>query len=144
VVFSRLRCCQQVHQYVARRTNTPTDLQQLTVVLAVWAAQTARRTLLFVSLALTMLLGSCFWVSRPDEYYAKFESITFPELLSVLRTCRSFPVAMIHATVKIPRRISVQPGHDEIHEIICAWRGYWRLTDAGDGHVLKTERSSGT
>ena len=44
----------------------------LSVVLAVWAAQTARRTLLLVMLALTMLLGLCFLGIKGKEYYDKF------------------------------------------------------------------------
>jgi len=60
-------------------TNTAVLIcSSLTVVLAVWAAQTARRTLLIVSLALTMLLGLVFLGVKADEYYAKFEEHHVP------------------------------------------------------------------
>jgi len=53
-------------------TNTAVLIcSSLTVVLAVWAAQTARRTLLIVSLALTMLLGLVFLGVKADEYYGQ-------------------------------------------------------------------------
>ena len=44
----------------------------LTVVLAVWAAQTARRTLLIGSLIATMLLGMVFLGIKGIEYREKF------------------------------------------------------------------------
>jgi cytochrome c oxidase subunit 3 len=54
-------------------TNTAVLIcSSLTVVLAVWAAQTARRTLLLVSLALTMLLGLTFLGIKGIEYKQKF------------------------------------------------------------------------
>jgi len=45
----------------------------LTVVLAVWAAQHARRTMLLVSLVLTIILGFAFLGIKADEYKEKFE-----------------------------------------------------------------------
>jgi cytochrome c oxidase subunit 3 len=50
----------------------------LTVVLAVWAAQTARRTLLLVSLAITMLLGITFLGIKGMEYKQKFDEHHVP------------------------------------------------------------------
>lgn len=54
-------------------TNTAVLIcSSLTVVLAVWAAQTARRTLLLVSLGLTLLLGLAFLGIKGIEYHDKF------------------------------------------------------------------------
>jgi cytochrome c oxidase subunit III len=54
-------------------TNTAVLIcSSLTVVLAVWAAQTARRTLLITSLVLTMLLGLVFLGIKGIEYREKF------------------------------------------------------------------------
>jgi len=54
-------------------TNTAVLIcSSLTVVLAVWAAQTARRSLLIGSLALTMLLGLTFLGIKGIEYRDKF------------------------------------------------------------------------
>ena len=54
-------------------TNTAVLIcSSLTVVLAVWAAQTARRTLLLGSLAITMLLGLTFLGIKGIEYKDKF------------------------------------------------------------------------
>src|SRR5580698_11611738 len=54
-------------------TNTGVLIcSSLTVVLAVWAAQTARRTLLITSLILTMLLGLVFLGIKGIEYREKF------------------------------------------------------------------------
>jgi cytochrome c oxidase subunit 3 len=54
-------------------TNTAVLIcSSLTVVLAVWAAQTARRTLLIGSLILTMLLGLAFLGIKGVEYKDKF------------------------------------------------------------------------
>jgi cytochrome c oxidase subunit 3 len=54
-------------------TNTAVLIcSSLTVVLAVWAAQTARRTLLIGSLVLTMLLGLVFLGIKGVEYKDKF------------------------------------------------------------------------
>jgi len=50
----------------------------LTVVLAVWAAQTARRTLLLIMLALTMVLGLTFLGIKGKEYYDKYEENHIP------------------------------------------------------------------
>jgi cytochrome c oxidase subunit III len=50
----------------------------LTVVLAVYAAQQAKRTLLLVSLGLTIVLGFAFLGIKADEYYEKFESHHVP------------------------------------------------------------------
>jgi cytochrome c oxidase subunit 3 len=50
----------------------------LTVVLAVWAAQTARRTLLIGSLVMTMLLGLVFLGIKGKEYKDKFEEHHVP------------------------------------------------------------------
>jgi cytochrome c oxidase subunit III len=44
----------------------------LTVVLAIWAVQTSRRTLLLASLALTLLLGCTFLGIKAIEYHDKF------------------------------------------------------------------------
>jgi cytochrome c oxidase subunit 3 len=60
-------------------TNTAVLIcSSLTVVLAVWAAQTARRTLLISMLGITMLLGLVFLGIKADEYYAKFEEHHVP------------------------------------------------------------------
>ncbi|MFZ1051873.1 MAG: cytochrome c oxidase subunit 3, partial [Candidatus Sulfotelmatobacter sp.] len=60
-------------------TNTAVLIcSSLTVVLAVWAAQTARRTLLIGSLALTMLLGLAFLGIKAVEYKDKFEEHHVP------------------------------------------------------------------
>jgi cytochrome c oxidase subunit III len=54
-------------------TNTAVLIcSSLTVVLAVWAAQTARRSLLIGSLAITMLLGLTFLGIKGIEYRDKF------------------------------------------------------------------------
>ncbi len=54
-------------------TNTAVLIcSSLTVVLAVWAAQTARRGLLLISLAVTMLLGLTFLGIKGVEYRDKF------------------------------------------------------------------------
>jgi cytochrome c oxidase subunit 3 len=54
-------------------TNTAVLIcSSLTVVLAVWAAQTARRTLLIVSIGLTMVLGLVFLGIKGVEYNDKF------------------------------------------------------------------------
>jgi cytochrome c oxidase subunit 3 len=50
----------------------------LTVVLAVWAAQTARRTLLIGSLVVTMVLGLAFLGIKAKEYKDKFEEHHVP------------------------------------------------------------------
>jgi cytochrome c oxidase subunit 3 len=44
----------------------------LTVVLAIWAAQTSRRALMLIMLVLTMLLGCAFLGIKAVEYHAKF------------------------------------------------------------------------
>jgi cytochrome c oxidase subunit III len=60
-------------------TNTAVLIcSSLTVVLAVWAAQTARRTLLIGSLILTMLLGMAFLGIKGKEYRDKFEEHHVP------------------------------------------------------------------
>jgi cytochrome c oxidase subunit 3 len=60
-------------------TNTAVLIcSSLTVVLAVWAAQTARRTLLITSLILTMILGLAFLGIKADEYKEKFEEHHVP------------------------------------------------------------------
>jgi cytochrome c oxidase subunit III len=60
-------------------TNTGVLIcSSLTVVLAVWAAQTARRTLLLVMLALTMLFGLTFLGIKGKEYHDKFEEHHVP------------------------------------------------------------------
>jgi len=60
-------------------TNTVVLIcSSLTVVLAVWAAQTARRTLLIGSLAITMLLGMVFLGIKAVEYKDKFEEHHVP------------------------------------------------------------------
>jgi cytochrome c oxidase subunit III len=50
----------------------------LTVVLAVWAAQTARRVLLVSMLVVTMLFGLAFLGIKGYEYYEKFEEHHVP------------------------------------------------------------------
>lgn len=50
----------------------------LTVVLAVWAAQTARRALLLAMLCVTMLFGLAFLGIKGYEYYQKFEEHHVP------------------------------------------------------------------
>jgi cytochrome c oxidase subunit 3 len=60
-------------------TNTAVLIcSSLTVVLAVWAAQTARRQLLLASLALTMILGFAFLGIKAVEYREKFEEHHVP------------------------------------------------------------------
>jgi cytochrome c oxidase subunit 3 len=60
-------------------TNTAVLIcSSLTVVLAVWAAQTARRTLLIISLIITMLLGVVFLGIKGIEYAEKFEEHHVP------------------------------------------------------------------
>ena len=60
-------------------TNTAVLIcSSLTVVLAVWAAQTARRTLLISMLAITMLLGLAFLGIKGKEYTDKFEEHHVP------------------------------------------------------------------
>jgi cytochrome c oxidase subunit 3 len=60
-------------------TNTAVLIcSSLTVVLAVWAAQTARRKLLLASLALTMILGFAFLGIKAVEYREKFEEHHVP------------------------------------------------------------------
>lgn len=60
-------------------TNTAVLIcSSLTVVLAVWAAQTARRGLLLIMLALTMLFGITFLGIKSKEYYDKFEEHHVP------------------------------------------------------------------
>jgi cytochrome c oxidase subunit III len=60
-------------------TNTAVLIcSSLTVVLAVWAAQTARKTLLVAMLAITMLLGMVFLGIKAKEYQDKFEEHHVP------------------------------------------------------------------
>ena len=60
-------------------TNTAVLIcSSLTVVLAVWAAQTARRTLLIGSLILTMLLGLVFPRHQRRRVQDKFEEHHVP------------------------------------------------------------------
>jgi cytochrome c oxidase subunit 3 len=60
-------------------TNTAVLIcSSLTVVLAVWAAETARRTLLIGSLILTMLLGLAFLGIKGKEYKDKFDEHHVP------------------------------------------------------------------
>lgn len=60
-------------------TNTAVLIcSSLTVVLAVWAAQTGRRTLLLGSLIVTMLLGCTFLGIKGKEYLDKFEEHHVP------------------------------------------------------------------
>ena len=64
-------------------TNTAVLIcSSLTVVLAVWAAQTARRTLLIGMLILTMLLGLPSLASKATSTKTSSKSITFLVLLS--------------------------------------------------------------
>jgi len=50
----------------------------LTVVLAIWAAQTSRRAIMLVMLALTMLFGLTFLGIKGKEYKDKFEEHHVP------------------------------------------------------------------
>ncbi len=60
-------------------TNTAVLIcSSLTVVLAIWAAQTSRRGLLLLMLALTMLFGVCFLGIKGIEYRDKFEEHHVP------------------------------------------------------------------
>ncbi len=60
-------------------TNTAVLIcSSLTVVLAVWAAQTARKTLLVTMLTITMLLGLVFLGIKAKEYSDKFEEHHVP------------------------------------------------------------------
>jgi cytochrome c oxidase subunit III len=60
-------------------TNTAVLIcSSLTVVLAVWAAQTARRALLIGMLVVTMLFGLAFLGIKGYEYYQKFEEHHVP------------------------------------------------------------------
>jgi cytochrome c oxidase subunit III len=60
-------------------TNTAVLIcSSLTVVLAVWAAQTARKTLLVTMLVITMLFGLAFLGIKGYEYYNKFQEHHVP------------------------------------------------------------------
>jgi cytochrome c oxidase subunit III len=60
-------------------TNTAVLIcSSLTVVLAIWAAQTARRALLITMLVLTMLFGLTFLGIKGVEYNQKFEEHHVP------------------------------------------------------------------
>ena len=60
-------------------TNTAVLIcSSLTVVLAIWAAQTARRGLMLAMLALTMLFGLAFLGIKGIEYKDKFEEHHVP------------------------------------------------------------------
>jgi len=60
-------------------TNTAVLIcSSLTVVLAIWAAQTARRTLLISMLVLTMLFGCVFLGIKAKEYKDKFDEHHVP------------------------------------------------------------------
>ena len=60
-------------------TNTAVLIcSSLTVVLAVWAAQTARRTMLIAMLIITMLFGCVFLGIKAKEYTDKFEEHHVP------------------------------------------------------------------
>jgi cytochrome c oxidase subunit III len=60
-------------------TNTAVLIcSSLTVVLAVWAAQTARKTLLVVMLIITMLFGLTFLGIKGKEYKDKFDEHHVP------------------------------------------------------------------
>jgi cytochrome c oxidase subunit 3 len=60
-------------------TNTAVLIcSSLTVVLAVWAAQTGRRRMLVGNLALTLVLGLLFLGIKAKEYTEKFESHHVP------------------------------------------------------------------
>jgi len=60
-------------------TNTAVLIcSSLTVVLAIWAAQTSRRTLLIGSLVLTMLFGVIFLGIKAKEYKDKFDEHHVP------------------------------------------------------------------
>jgi cytochrome c oxidase subunit 3 len=60
-------------------TNTAVLIcSSLTVVLAIWAAQTSRRALLIAMLILTMLFGVVFLGIKSKEYYDKFEEHHVP------------------------------------------------------------------
>ena len=60
-------------------TNTAVLIcSSVTVVLAVWAAQTARRTLLIAMLGITMMLGLVFLGIKAVEYKDKFEEHHVP------------------------------------------------------------------
>ena len=60
-------------------TNTAVLIcSSLTVVIAVWAAQTARKTLLVVMLGVTMLFGLAFLGIKGKEYKDKFDEHHVP------------------------------------------------------------------
>jgi cytochrome c oxidase subunit III len=60
-------------------TNTAVLIcSSLTVVLAVWAAQTGRRKMLVANLALTLILGLAFLGIKSVEYREKFEKHHVP------------------------------------------------------------------
>jgi cytochrome c oxidase subunit III len=60
-------------------TNTAVLIcSSLTVVLAVWAAQTGRRKMLVANLALTLILGLAFLGIKSVEYKEKFEKHHVP------------------------------------------------------------------
>ena len=62
-------------------TNTAVLIcSSLTVVLAIWAAQTARRGLMIVMLVLTMLFGVAFLGIKGIEYKDKFEEHHVPSV----------------------------------------------------------------
>ena len=77
--FGDFAAASQTLNWKLGATNTGVLIcSSLTVVLAVYAAQNAKRTLLLVSLGLTIVLGFAFLGIKADEYYEKFENHHVP------------------------------------------------------------------
>jgi len=77
--FPEFAAASQTLNWKLGTTNTAVLIcSSLTVVLAVWAAQHAKRALLLGSLALTILLGFAFLGIKAIEYAEKFEKHHVP------------------------------------------------------------------
>ena len=87
-------------------TNTAVLIcSSLTVVLAIWAAQTSRRVLLIGMLVLTMLFGSPFSASKASSTKTNSKSITFRARPSASITFR-FPAIPINTPTRSTPRFS--------------------------------------
>lgn len=72
--FGEFAAASQTLSWKLGATNTAVLIcSSLTVVLAVWAAQTGRRTMLIGNLVLTIMLGLVFLGIKSVEYKEKFE-----------------------------------------------------------------------
>jgi len=71
--YSDFAACAKTLSWQLGTTNTAVLIcSSLTVVLAVWAASMARRTMLIVCLILTLILGLTFLGIKGKEYHDKF------------------------------------------------------------------------